>query len=117
MTKVISSYINYETRKNGSTTSKKLRHQIMDIFNEDIFTTHDVRGLLNIEIKEDDAFYLGISFGYFLNQKRTIVKKLFGFLIGERSNFIKLFIIFFQLRGSHSIKIFQILISLFILLR
>ena len=46
MTKVISSYINYETRKNGSTTSKKLRHQIMDIFNEDISTTR-----IRIELK------------------------------------------------------------------
>ena len=54
------------------------------IFNEDIFTTHDIRGLLGTEIKKEDAFYLGIAFGNFLHNKKTIVKKLFGVLIGEK---------------------------------
>jgi phosphomannomutase len=53
-------------------------------FNEDIFTTHDVRGIAGKEIKKNDAFHLGIAFGNFLVNKRTLVKKIFGILIGEK---------------------------------
>jgi phosphomannomutase len=53
-------------------------------FNEDIFTTHDVRGIAEKEIKKKDAFHLGVAFGKFLIKRRTIIKKFFGFLIGEK---------------------------------
>jgi phosphomannomutase len=53
-------------------------------FNEEIFTTHDIRGIFNKDINKKDAFYIGVAFGNFLNKRRTLVKKFFGFLIGEK---------------------------------
>ena len=62
MTKVISSYINYETRKNGFISSKRLSHQILDIFNEEISTTR-----IRIELKILSMLkFTAISFSIFL---------------------------------------------------
>lgn len=54
------------------------------LFNDDLFTSYDVRGVALKEITQNDAFYFGLSFGLFLNNRRTIIKKLFGVLIGEK---------------------------------
>ena len=54
------------------------------LFNDDLFTTYDVRGTIGEELTKDDAFHFGVAFGIFLNKRRTLVKKIFGFLISEK---------------------------------